>query len=89
MSLVSNDNAFRSHSRPETLKHHYAIDSKRLSDGVNVIIKRVRKDTNESTIAQFLSSQSFRRDPRNHCDPVHEVFSDESEPNMKFIVMPI
>lgn len=89
MSLVSNDNAFRSLSRPETLKHHYTINSKRLSDGVTVIIKRERKNTNESNIAQFLSSQPFRQDPRNHCVPVHEVFSDESEPNMKFIVMPI
>lgn len=72
VSLVSNDNALKSH-RSEILKQYYTIDAKRLSDGATIIIKRVRKDANESTIAWLISSQSTRQDPRNHCVPIFAV----------------
>lgn len=70
-------------------KHPFAVDATRLSDRATVVIKRVRKGTNEITIAQFLSSDSLRRDPRNHCVPIIETFCDESEPATEFLVMPI
>lgn len=87
VSLVSNDNALKSH-RSEILKQYCTIDAKRLSDGATIIIKRVRKDANESTIAYLISSQSTRQDPRNHCVPIFEIFSDEGE-GVEFMVMPI
>lgn len=70
-------------------KHPFTVDTTRLSDRATVVIKRVRKGRSEISIAQFLSSDSLRRDPKNHCVPIIETFCNESEPAIEFLVMPI
>lgn len=53
------------------------------------MIKRVRKGTTETSIAQFLSSEILRSDPDNHCVPILDIFCDESDPAIEYLVMPI
>lgn len=66
-------------------KHPFTVDATRLSDRATVVIKRVRKGTSEYQSRNFfLPSLS-----RNHRVPILETFCDESEPAIKFLVMPI
>lgn len=59
-----------------------------MSDGKRVKIKKLVKGRKELDIALFLSSGEFRKDPRNHCVPILDVFSEEGHP-MVFMVMPL
>lgn len=53
------------------------------------MIKRVPKGTAETSIAQFFSSDALRSDPKNHCVPILDIFYDESDPAIEYLVMPI
>ena len=52
-------------------------------------IKRVRRNVEESRIAQMLSTKELRADPRNHCVPVIEVIDDPDDDSISYMVMPL
>ena len=57
-----------------------------VSDGSDVMIKRISKGSHEKSIALFLSSEE---DENNHCVPILDTFEDEAEDDVEFIVMPL
>ena len=64
------------------------MDATRISDGKLVSLKRVKSSSQEIVIASLLSSEELRKDPRNHCVPIPDVFSSEDD-HLDFIVMPL
>lgn len=64
------------------------IDAIRVSDGTLVYIKRVRTDSQELRILSYLSSDTLRLDPRNHCVPLLDAIQDPADPDTTFMVMP-
>ncbi|GBE79224.1 predicted protein [Sparassis crispa] len=66
----------------------HLIDATRLSDGKLVYIKRVQTGDNESQLATMLSSETLRKDPRNNCVPVIDLFQDSDDPTISYMVMP-
>ncbi|KAL5530900.1 hypothetical protein ACEPAG_3776 [Sanghuangporus baumii] len=68
--------------------HPKVIDAVRLSDGLRVSIKKLRKGSNELEIARYLDSEELRKDPRNITVPILDVFSEE-EDTMEFMVVPL
>ena len=65
------------------------IDATRISDGLQVYIKRVKSDSEELRIARFLSDPSRVKDPDNHTVPVLDVFTDNLDLTLSCIVMPL
>ena len=66
------------------------IEATRTKDGKQVSIKRVRCKSQEPSIALFLSpTEGEDNDPRNHCVPILDCFTDEALPNLMFLVMPL
>lgn len=63
----------------------HLIDAMRMSDGKLVYIKRVKTGDKEPQIAVMLSSM---RDTRNHSVPVLDLFEDEDDPTISYMVMP-
>ena len=59
-----------------------------MSDGERVVIKQVARGSNEVSIGQFFSSPELLADPKNHCVRILDVFSDDMDPELEFIVMP-
>ena len=57
------------------------------TDGVKVVLKRVRAASDEIRIALHLSSATMRSDPRNRSVPVLAVVSLQDDENV-LIVMP-
>ncbi|KDQ64118.1 hypothetical protein JAAARDRAFT_27741 [Jaapia argillacea MUCL 33604] len=64
------------------------LDATRL-DRTVVCLKRTKVHSLETEIARFLTSDSHQRDPKNHCVPILDTFSDPLEPGRAFIVMPL
>ncbi|KZV68696.1 hypothetical protein PENSPDRAFT_609714 [Peniophora sp. CONT] len=64
------------------------VDATRMSDNKLVYIKRVRSGDQESTIAYLLSSDRFRMDSRNHSVPILDMFVDDEDPGISYMVMP-
>lgn len=64
------------------------VDATRVSDGNMVYIKRVKTGDMETQIACTLSSDALRQDPRNHSVPIEDVFVDDADPNISYLVMP-
>ncbi|KAH9938692.1 uncharacterized protein B0H18DRAFT_968369 [Fomitopsis serialis] len=60
----------------------------RLSDGVQVCIKRVVTATDESRIVCTFSSAPLRDDPANHVVPILDTFQDEDNEYISYLVMP-
>jgi len=54
-----------------------------------VCIKRVRRNDEESRIAQMLSTEELRADPKNHCIPIIEVIDDPDDDSLSYMVMPL
>ncbi|KAI0773720.1 hypothetical protein C8Q74DRAFT_1316758 [Fomes fomentarius] len=71
-----------------SIGHPNVMDARRLSDGKLVMLKRVPADSQELRVCSHLTSQELRNDPRNHCVPVLDVFTDAQDPGMAYIVMP-
>ncbi|KAI0773703.1 kinase-like domain-containing protein [Fomes fomentarius] len=65
-----------------------AEDHVRGPDGKLVMLKRVPADSQELRVCSRLTSQELRNDPRNHCVPVLDVFTDAQDPGMAYIIMP-
>ena len=53
-----------------------------------VYIKRVKTGDNESRIATMMWSEDLRHDPRNHSVPVLDIFQDDEDPTISYLVMP-
>ncbi|KAL5530908.1 hypothetical protein ACEPAG_3784 [Sanghuangporus baumii] len=68
--------------------HAKTMDATRTSDGKRIKMKKLLKGSKELEIARFFSSEDMSRDPRNHCVPVLDVFSEEGSP-LEFMVMPL
>ncbi|KAI0316331.1 kinase-like domain-containing protein [Amylostereum chailletii] len=64
------------------------MDATRISDGKSVYIKQVATGDQESAIACYFSSEEMRRHPDNHSIPILDLFPDESDPSISFMVMP-
>lgn len=64
------------------------MDATRVADGKLIMMKQIPTDSEELKIAMHLSSPEMRKDPRNHCVPVLDVFSDKDDPSQSYIVMP-
>lgn len=64
------------------------MDAIRISDGEMVFIKRVKTGDDESRIALYLSDNTFRRAPQNHCVPIIDYFEDSDDPSISYLVMP-
>ena len=54
-----------------------------------MVLKRVRRSTTETGLAQFLHTEGSSKDPDNHCVPVLEYFDDKDDPTLGFLVMPL
>ena len=64
------------------------LDATRIEDGKLVCIKLTYTNQEESRIAQLLYNESTRSDPRNHCVPILDVFQDNIDPTITYVVMP-
>ncbi len=67
------------------------VDATRVEDGQIVAIKEVRRITKgrEREIMHTLTTDPLHLDPKNHCAPLLDYFSDERESEHEFIVMPL
>ena len=52
------------------------------------MLKKVASGSQEIRIASYFSTGDLRKDPRNHCVPILDVFVDSQDPAISFIVMP-
>ncbi|PSR73553.1 hypothetical protein PHLCEN_2v10472 [Hermanssonia centrifuga] len=66
----------------------HLIDATRVNDGKLVYVKRVATGDTESQIIMKFSSPASRLDPRNHCVPVLDYFTDDEDSSISYIVMP-
>ncbi|EPS92684.1 hypothetical protein FOMPIDRAFT_1137462, partial [Fomitopsis schrenkii] len=67
----------------------HLMDARRIVDDAPVYMKRVKTGDNESWITSMLSSEPLRRDPRNHSVPVLDIFPDDDDPGVSYMVMPL
>ena len=67
------------------------MDATRESDNSLVALKRVKKTISpqEVEMAQYLSAEPLRSDPRNHSVPILEVLPVPDDPEITLIVMPL
>ena len=71
-------------------------DATRISDDKLVYIKRIstypreghKQTKNEGEIAQIFSESAVRKHPHNHCVPVLDLFPDDEEESISYLVMP-
>ena len=63
-------------------------DATRISDGRLVYLKRVGTNSKELQIAQLFSENGLRDAPGNHCVPILDVFQDDQDPTISYLVMP-
>ncbi|KAJ3554130.1 hypothetical protein NM688_g3268 [Phlebia brevispora] len=66
----------------------HLVDAVRMSDKTLVYIKRVGTNDQESRIAMMLSAPKLRKDKRNHCVPIWDMFEDDVDSAISYIVMP-
>ncbi|KAI0828178.1 kinase-like protein [Trametes gibbosa] len=67
------------------LTHHQVIDARRQKDNELVAIKRIRRDSQEQQIIQFLATLT---DETNHTVPVCAVLPDPFDHQISLMVMP-
>lgn len=65
------------------------VDAVNISDGEQVMLKRVKTESAELRIALYFSLPELREDPRNHCVPVLDHFQDVEDESITFMVMPL
>ena len=63
-------------------------DATRISDNRLVYIKRVDTEGEEARIATMMVSDSLVNDPRNHSVPILDIFKDEEDDTISYLVMP-
>lgn len=64
------------------------IDATRIPDGKLVYLKKIKSDSEELKLLQYLTSPELLEDPYNHCVPLLDVIYDPSDPQTCFVVMP-
>lgn len=64
------------------------MDARRISDNRLVYIKRVRTGGSEVKIATMLVAAPLDKDPRNHCVPILDVFQDDQDEDISYMIMP-
>ncbi|KAL5530918.1 hypothetical protein ACEPAG_3794 [Sanghuangporus baumii] len=74
------------HEDTASSHHPFITHAARVSDGSNVIIKKIKKNSDEKSIAVYLSSL---KDQKNRCVPIIDTFPDEAEDYTEFLVMPL
>ncbi|TFY51753.1 hypothetical protein EVJ58_g10398 [Rhodofomes roseus] len=70
------------------IERYNILDALRKKDGSVVSIKITKRDTNETSIAQYLSSSAVPHDSQNHCVPILDVLPDPFEDKTMLMVMP-
>lgn len=71
------------------IKNTRILDARKLDDNSVVVIKRVSSSSEESNIGTMLSTPERQSDSANHCAPILDVFPDETDNDIAFIVMPL
>ncbi|KAJ7121104.1 hypothetical protein C8R44DRAFT_623082 [Mycena epipterygia] len=73
-----------------TGKRTQVMDAERISDGNNVMLKRISKQIHpfEVEIGKLFSSSPLSEDPRNHCISILAVLQDPDDHDKQIIVMP-
>ncbi|OSD07005.1 kinase-like protein [Trametes coccinea BRFM310] len=68
----------------------HLMDAKRLSDGVVVVMKLIKKSVHpyEAEISQMFSTEPLASDPHNHCVPIYDVLESPLNNDVIFLVMP-
>ncbi|KAH9834123.1 kinase-like domain-containing protein [Rhodofomes roseus] len=66
----------------------HLTDATRISDGKLVSIKRVFSNSVEVKIATYLRNPLFEKDTRNHCVPILDLFQDDKNASISYMVMP-
>ncbi|KAL5530915.1 hypothetical protein ACEPAG_3791 [Sanghuangporus baumii] len=74
------------HEDTASSNHPFITEATRISDGSDVIIKKIKKYSDEKSIATYLSAL---KDPKNHCVQIIDSFPDETEDGIEFLVMPL
>ena len=64
------------------------MDATRDSDGRLVFIERVDPTDEDIQILLYFSTGERRNNPRNHVIPVLDIFADDQDPALAFIVFP-
>lgn len=77
---------FEDHIRLPIRRH--LIDATRIEGGQIVYIKRVKTNDAESTIATLLRAPPLRDNPANHCVPILDLFEDDVDSSISYMVMP-
>lgn len=82
MSLRAGDTA------AHAVQHPLVLDAVRVSDNEMVMLKKIKKSISpkELEMSQYVSSEEFRSDPRNHCIPLLDVLQVPDEPDVSIIV---
>ena len=52
-------------------------------------IKELDRGAEEARIAQMLTTEELKADPRNHSVPVIEIIDDPEDDTMSYVVMPL
>ncbi|TBU48088.1 kinase-like domain-containing protein [Dichomitus squalens] len=75
----------------QRLPHGQLIDAMRVADGATVVLKQVLRTEHpyEVAITGFLTSESLKSNPKNHCVPIHEVLQVPEDGNIQILVMPL
>jgi len=76
------------HSEDGEMLRTHLVDAY-TDDGQLVLIKRMKRNDEETRIAQMLSAAELREDPRNHCVHVIEVIDDPDDGSISYMVMPL
>jgi hypothetical protein len=64
------------------------VDAIHEATGKRVYIKEVATDSEELRISQMVTQEELAGDSRNHCVPLVNVFKDQKNPNISYMVMP-
>ncbi|KAJ7172965.1 hypothetical protein C8R43DRAFT_874124 [Mycena crocata] len=63
------------------------MDAVCIRDGKKVVLKRVKTKSKELKMAQLLSSNTMRQDPRNRTIPIIDIITLPHEPKISLLVM--
>ena len=75
-------------SRTFLVQKENVIDATRTKDGIKVVLKCVRLESDEFRIALYLSSSKLLSDPRNRTVPIRDVISLPDDKEFVLLVMP-
>ena len=65
------------------------MDALRVSDYSLVFLKKIITGSDEVKITTYFQNEKVRHDSRNHCIPVWDLFPDDKDPSISYLVMPL